>query len=205
MIDQEIFSYSSMSAAHMQCSYILVQSTQRNFAASFFRQTWLFLADDKMPASTAVVLKDRAGENKGAFDLLGFLQTKDPKAEHPEVGALWHSPSHKHLNWCQGTNIITQHRGENHSCLMWKIFLPQIAAEKSHAAAKRGQEATQTSDAKFDAQFAFGHGLAGEANMVRKSRLSRWWRPDLICPIWELSFWACAPATTQCWCHSRMS
>ncbi len=45
---------------------------------------------------------------------------------------------------------------------------PQVAAEKKQAAAKRGQEATQTSDAKFDAQFAFGHGLAGEANQVRE-------------------------------------
>lgn len=61
--------------------------------------------------------------NGGAFDFLGFLETKDPKGQHPE-----------------------------------------IAAEQKKAAARRGEEKTQTSDAKFDAQFAFGSGLTGAAN-----------------------------------------
>lgn len=38
--------------------------------------------------------------------------------------------------------------------------------EQRKAAAKRGEEKTQTSDARFDAQFAFGHGLAGAAHQV---------------------------------------
>lgn len=32
---------------------------------------------------------------------------------------------------------------------------------------KRGEAKTQTSDAKFDAQFAFGHGLTGQSSQVR--------------------------------------
>ena len=43
----------------------------------------------------------------------------------------------------------------------------QVADEARKAAKKRGEVATQTSDAKFDAQFAFGHGLAGAANQVQ--------------------------------------
>lgn len=42
----------------------------------------------------------------------------------------------------------------------------QVAEEQKKAAAKRGEEKTQTSDAKFDAQFAFASGLAGAANQV---------------------------------------
>ena len=45
--------------------------------------------------------------------------------------------------------------------------MEQVAEEQRKAAARRGEEKTQTSDAKFDAQFAFGHGLAGAANQAR--------------------------------------
>jgi len=77
-------------------------------------------AGELVPAAAQAVAER---DNGGAFDSLGFLQTRDPKVQHPEV-----------------------------------------ALEQRKAAAKRGEEKTQTSDARFDAQFAFGHGLAGAAH-----------------------------------------
>ena len=46
-------------------------------------------------------------------------------------------------------------------------FCKQVAEERRQELRKRGDEKTQTSDARFDAQFAFGHGLAGDVNLVR--------------------------------------
>lgn len=45
-----------------------------------------------------------------------------------------------------------------------------MAEERRQEARKRGEAKTQTSDARFDAQFAFGHGLTGAANQVGSSR-----------------------------------
>lgn len=39
-------------------------------------------------------------------------------------------------------------------------------AEKREERKQRGAEATQTSDARFDARFRLGHGMAGEESQV---------------------------------------
>ena len=46
--------------------------------------------------------------------------------------------------------------------------LCKVDAEQRKELAKRGEEKTQTSDARFDAQFAFGHGLTGKEAKVRQ-------------------------------------
>ena len=137
----------------------------------------LLSADSSEAPSTAVVLKDSNGKDSGAFDLLGFLETKEQTAEHPEVCFATTSLLGRLISVIFGKaychHAIQEKMKSSFYTLLKCVWSNQVAAEKKRAAAKRGQEATQTSDAKYDAQFAFGHGLAGEANKVGNCNVQR--------------------------------
>ena len=66
----------------------------------------------------------------------------------------------------------------------------QRLEEAKKEARRRGEEKTQTSDAKFDEKFQVGHGLSGEANKPWYAKPAALLQPDRATRLQVTHHWA---------------